>query len=68
MRKGLSLTPIRMPKISEAAYEILLEKIISKEFAPGQRLGLDAIEKQLGISRTPLKEALARLEMEGLIY
>jgi len=56
-----------MPKISEAAYEILLEKIISKELAPGQRLDLDAIEKQLGISRTPLKEALARLEMEGLI-
>ena len=67
MGADLSLPRIRTYKISEAAYEILREKIISREFAGGQRLDLDAVEKQLGISRTPLKEALARLEMEGLI-
>ncbi len=62
-----SLPRINARKISEAAYEILREKIVSKEFTPGQRLDLDAIEKQLGISRTPLKEALVHLEMEGLV-
>jgi DNA-binding GntR family transcriptional regulator len=67
MGADLSLPRIKTYKISEAAYEILREKIISREFAGGQRLDLDAVETQLGISRTPLKEALARLEMEGLI-
>ncbi len=67
METGPSLSHINTRKISEAAYDILREKVVSKEFTPGQRLNLDAIEKQLGISRTPLKEALIRLEMEGLI-
>lgn len=62
-----SLPRINIHTISEAAYEVLRERVISKEFAPGQRLNLEAIEKQLGISRTPLKEALTRLEMEGLV-
>ena len=61
------LPRINTPKISDAAYDILREKIISRQFAAGQRLVLDTIEKQLGISRTPLKEALIRLEMEGLV-
>lgn len=62
-----SLPRIKARKISETAYEILRERIISKEFAPGQRLDLDIIGEQLGISRTPVKEALARLEMESLV-
>ncbi len=67
MRTESGLPMIHTPRISEAAYQILREKIVSKEFAPGQRLDLNAIEKKLGISRTPLKEALLRLEAEGLI-
>jgi DNA-binding GntR family transcriptional regulator len=54
-------------RISDTAYEILREKIVSQELAPGQRLDLNSMEAQMGISRTPLKEALARLEMEGLV-
>ena len=67
MKTGPTLPRINARTISEAAYEILREKIVSKEFLPGQRLDLEAIETQLGISRTPLKDALTRLEMEGLI-
>lgn len=62
-----SLPRIDKRKFSESAYEILREKIVSKELAPGERLNLDAFESQLGISRTPLKEALGRLVLEGLI-
>jgi DNA-binding GntR family transcriptional regulator len=65
--KTLSLPRIDTPKISELAYEILHEKIVSKEFAPGERLDLKTIEAQLDISRTPLKEALNRLAAEGLV-
>jgi GntR family transcriptional regulator, rspAB operon transcriptional repressor len=62
-----SFPQIHYPKISEVSYDLIKEKITSKEFAPGTRLNLDAIEKQLGISRTPLKQALDRLALEGLV-
>lgn len=58
---------INSPKISEVVYDILREKIVSREISQGERLDLDEIGKRLGVSRTPLKEALSRLEMEGLI-
>jgi GntR family transcriptional regulator, rspAB operon transcriptional repressor len=58
---------INTPKISEIIYKLIKEKIVSKEFPPGSRLDLDDIEIQLGVSRTPLKEALNRLQMEGLV-
>ena len=61
------LPPINSPKISEVIYDILREKIVSHEIPQGERLDLYEIEKRLGVSRTPLKEALNRLEMEGLI-
>lgn len=62
------LPRIETSKISEHAYQIIRDKIASKEFQPGQRLDLDEMERQLGISRTPLREALYRLELEGLVY
>lgn len=61
------LPRINTPAIRDSAYEILREKILCKEFGPGQRLDLDAIEAQLGISRTPLREALHRLASERLV-
>lgn len=63
----ISLPRIQTASLSRAAYSILRKRIISKEMSPGQRLDLDQIKKQLGISKTPLKEALKYLEMEGLI-
>lgn len=67
MGNAIRLPRINTPKISDSAYEILREKVVSKEFAPGERLDLVSIEQQLGISRTPIKEALARLQQEGLV-
>ena len=58
---------INTPKVSEMVYSILREKIISKEFAEGERLELDGICKHLGVSKTPIKEALSHLESEGLV-
>ncbi len=63
-----SLPRILISSVGESTYFILRDKIISKEFEPGQRLDLLNIEEQLGISRTPVREALGRLESEGLVY
>ncbi len=62
----------KFPKLSrnnfnEDVYIILKQKILSREFIPGQRLHLSNLEKQMGISRTPIKDALNRLTTEGFI-
>lgn len=49
------------------AYEYLKEAIVNGAYRPNQRLKALPIANQLGISRTPVKEALGRLEQEGLV-
>lgn len=62
-----TLPRINAQSISNRVYEILREKILNGEFAPGVRLDIASIAKQLGVSRTPIKEALNQLEIDGLI-
>jgi len=37
------------------------------EITPGERISVDAVARQLGVSQTPIREAMARLESEGLV-
>jgi len=53
--------------IRERAYEFLKTSILSGRFSPGERLTEEHLAKTLGISRTPIREALHKLESEGLI-
>lgn len=53
--------------ISDDVYNLLHNRILSHEYPPGYRFDLNTLETQLGISRTPLKVALQRLEVEGLV-
>jgi GntR family transcriptional regulator, rspAB operon transcriptional repressor len=53
--------------IADEVYEVLKERILSKQFTPGQRLLPAEIERDMGISRTPLKEAFDRLAAEDLV-
>lgn len=52
---------------AEWAYEQLKEKILSNEIAPGERLVVDQIARDLGISPMPVREAIRRLEAEGWV-
>jgi DNA-binding GntR family transcriptional regulator len=54
-------------KASVAAARILREAILSGELPPGQVLGEELLGKQLGISRTPVREALVLLQLDGLV-
>jgi DNA-binding GntR family transcriptional regulator len=45
----------------------LLDGLTSTRLHPGDRLVMDVIAEELGISRTPVRDALQRLEREGLI-
>jgi DNA-binding GntR family transcriptional regulator len=53
--------------VRERAYEHLKTSILSGRFNPGERLTEEHLAKELGISRTPIREALHKLESEGLI-
>ena len=48
-------------------YEQLKRRAISFEFRPGDRLNEVAIARQFGVSRTPLREALNRLTIDGFL-
>ncbi|MGB3289193.1 MAG: GntR family transcriptional regulator [Burkholderiaceae bacterium] len=50
---------------AELAYQALKTSILGREFVPGQRIKESALAEQLGISRTPLREAFNRLVSEG---
>jgi DNA-binding GntR family transcriptional regulator len=62
-----TLPLLARPNINQRVYELLRERILSRRFVPGQRLDLPGLERQLGVSRTPLKDALHHLAAEGLI-
>jgi DNA-binding GntR family transcriptional regulator len=53
--------------VRERAYEYLKTSILSGRFSPGERLTEEHLANELGISRTPVREALHKLESEGLI-
>jgi DNA-binding GntR family transcriptional regulator len=52
---------------SAAASEIIREAIIDGRLAPGQRLKEEELARELGMSRTPVREALLLLQSEGLV-
>ena len=51
----------------EAAYEALITSIRTGVVLPGQRLREEDVGEMLGLSRTPVREALRRLEAEGIV-
>lgn len=52
---------------SDRAYETLRDDILNWRIAPGTALSETELALRLGISRTPLRSALARLALEGLV-
>jgi DNA-binding GntR family transcriptional regulator len=58
---------LRIKSVVDQVHAELLERIVAGELRPGARLRQEALAEQLGVSRTPLREALARLVSEGLV-
>jgi DNA-binding GntR family transcriptional regulator len=57
------------PKVTkqERVYEALRERILRGEYGPGYRIVIDALAAEFSVSALPVREAIRRLEAEGLI-
>lgn len=58
---------LRPLPLAQEVYDNLLEQLISLRIAPGARMSVDSLARELGVSQTPIKEAMGRLEGEGLV-
>ena len=57
----------RTSVLSDGTYSNIKEMILAYEISPGSRVNIDALSLKLKVSQTPIREALARLESDGLI-
>jgi DNA-binding GntR family transcriptional regulator len=54
-------------KAAEKAYAVIRARILSGDFSRGERLREEELAQMAGVSRTPIREALRRLDAEGLV-
>jgi len=59
--------PVRAPTLASMAYARLKRSIFEFELLPGDRFSESDIASRLGMSRTPIREALVRLQREGYL-
>jgi DNA-binding GntR family transcriptional regulator len=53
--------------LADDVYGAIFNKLMSLEIAPGSRITVDGLVRELEVSQTPIREALGRLEGEGLV-
>ncbi|WP_284982134.1 GntR family transcriptional regulator [Arthrobacter sp. efr-133-TYG-118] len=53
--------------LAEVAYERIRDRLLTLDIKPGDLLNDDALARDLGIGRTPVREALKRLELDRLV-
>jgi DNA-binding GntR family transcriptional regulator len=51
----------------ELVYEQVRKRILEGDYAPGQRISMSALARELGVSDIPVREGIKRLEAEGLL-
>jgi DNA-binding GntR family transcriptional regulator len=57
----------RRSVLADEVYEILKPKLMDNVIEPGSKLSIDGLSRDLKVSPTPVREALARLESDGLV-
>jgi DNA-binding GntR family transcriptional regulator len=58
---------IQRQALADAVYEAIFNKLVALDIAPGARITVDGLVRELDVSHTPIREALGRLEAEGLV-
>jgi DNA-binding GntR family transcriptional regulator len=55
------------PILREKAYTVIKQKLLDREIQPGERIREDLLAQEVSMSRTPVREAISQLTMEGFI-
>src|SRR5688572_10149403 len=63
----VALPPLARRRATDEVYDVMRRSILTNVFRPGQRLPIEEISKQLGVSLTPVRHAIQQLATEGLI-
>lgn len=58
---------IQKEDLASQVYRVLAHRIVTRDYQPGQRLAIQAIADDFGVSVTPVREAFKRLAHEGLL-
>ncbi len=58
---------LNLKSLKEQVYEYLRDQLGKGELRPGSSINMDETSQKLGVSRTPLRDALLQLEMEGFV-
>jgi len=56
-----------MGSLADETYDAIRARILDHEISPGEHVGIDELARELAVSQTPIREALARLESDGLV-
>lgn len=67
MTSELSITPQRVVSLTDRVFEALEDAVVTCRLSPGQVVTDRTLSTQLGVSRTPVREALQRLAASGLV-
>ncbi len=54
-------------RLADEVYDTLLGQLMSLRIEPGSRVTIDALARELGVSQTPIRDALNRMESDGLL-
>lgn len=54
-------------RLADEVYDALLGQMMSLRIEPGSRVTIDVLARELGVSQTPIRDALNRMESEGLV-
>jgi DNA-binding GntR family transcriptional regulator len=58
---------LNFKSLKEQVYDFLREQLRTGKILPGSAIDMEETSRQLGVSRTPLRDALLQLEMEGFV-
>src|ERR1700704_3652055 len=67
MASPTQIPPLRRSTLGDGVYEALKALVMEHTLAPGDRINIDALARELDVSPPPVREGLARLESDGLV-
>jgi DNA-binding GntR family transcriptional regulator len=59
--------PLDHTDLTEQTYEFLKNRILTRQVVPGEKISVEEVAHGLGVSRTPVTDALKRLASDGLV-